>query len=450
MENISKTKNLDFTQGSIWKKLIIFVLPILIGNLFQQLYLTVDAIVVGQYTGKAGLAAIDAVNSLIRLPTNFFVGLSTGSTIIISQYFGKKDQEELSKAVHTSIAFAFVAGLFLSILGNLFAPYFLRILAVPEDIFTYSLTYVRVVFAGMMVSLLYNISTGILRAVGDSRTPLIFLMVASILNVVLDILFVGYLSWGVGGAAFATLLAQLVSALLTLRLLMKTDMACKLYFKQIQFHKNTLQKIFSIGLPIALQSSLYPIANMVIQTSVNEMGTNLIASWSLSTKLDFPIWIMLESLGAAVSTFAAQNYGAGLYDRVKKGVNIGLAITLAVVISFSIFLYFASPTLAKLFINKKDHDVIPMAIQFVRFLAPTYFLFVFSEIFSGGIRATGDTFTPMVLTLTGTFAIRLLWMFLIVPKYRTPMVIVASYPISWLVTSLLVSSYFIYFRKRKL
>lgn len=450
MEKVSKSKGLDFTEGVIWKKLVIFVIPILIGNMFQQLYMTVDAIVVGQFTGKVGLAAIDAVNSLIRLPTNFFVGLSTGATIIISQYFGRKDKQELSKAVHTAIAFAFAAGTILSVIGNLFAPVFLRLLDVPTDIFREALIYTRVVFGGMMVSLTYNIGSGILRAMGDSQSPLKFLVVASLLNVVLDIIFVGPFGWGVGGAAFATLISQFVSAVLTLRLLVRTDMDCKLYVNRIKFYRDTLRRIFTMGLPIGLQSSVYPIANLIIQTSVNGMGTNVIASWALSTKLDFPIWIFMDSLGAAVSTFAAQNYGANKNDRVKKGVNIGLAITLAIIIGYSIVLYFASPTLAKLFISKKDYDVIPLTIQFVRFLAPTYFFFVFSEILSGGIRATGDTFTPMVLTLTGTFAVRMLWMFTVVPRYRTPMVVVASYPISWVVTALLVTSYYLYFKKRKL
>ena len=450
MENISKSRALDFTEGIIWKKLLIFVIPILIGNMFQQLYMTVDAIVVGQFTGKVGLAAIDAVGSLIRLPTNFFVGLSTGATIIISQYFGKKDKIELSKAVHTAIAFSFVAGIFLSIVGNIFAPSFLYMLDVPEDIFKEALIYTRVVFGGMFVSLTYNIGSGILRAMGDSQSPLKFLMVASILNVILDIIFVGPLGWGVGGAALATLIAQLVSAILTLRLLVRTDMDCKLYLDQIKFHQDTLQRIFVVGIPIGLQSSVYPVANLIIQTSVNGMGTDVIASWALSAKLDFPIWIFMDSLGAAVSTFAAQNYGANLNRRVKKGVGIGLLITLAIVVGYSIVLYFASPALAKLFISKKDYDVIPLTIQFVRFLAPTYFFFVFSEILSGGIRATGDTFTPMVLTLVGTFTVRVLWMFLVVPRHRTPMVVVASYPISWVVTAVLVTSYYLYFRKRKL
>lgn len=441
---------LDFTEGVIWKQLIIFVIPILVGNMFQQLYMTVDAIVVGQFAGKIGLASIDAVNSLIRLPTNFFVGLSTGATIIISQYFGKKDKEELSKAVHTAVAFAFLAGVVLSIIGNLFAPAFLRLLDVPEDIFGSSLIYVRVVFGGMMVSLTYNIGSGILRAMGDSKSPLTFLMVASLLNVVLDILFVGLLGWGVGGAAFATLIAQLVSAILTLRLLTKTEMDCKLYLRKIKFHKDTLLKIGAVGIPIGLQSSVYPVANLVIQTSVNGMGTDVIASWALSTKLDFPIWIFMDSLGAAVSTFAAQNYGAGLNERVKKGVNAGLLITLAIVVSYSVLLFFASPALAKLFISKKDYDLIPLAIRFIRFLAPTYFFFVFSEILSGGIRATGDTFTPMVLTLTGTFVVRMLWMFLVVPWHKTPMVVVASYPVSWIVTAVMVTAYYGHFRRRKL
>ncbi len=445
-----KAKSLDFTEGIIWRKLILFVIPILIGNLFQQLYMTVDAIVVGQFVGRAGLASIDAVNSLLRLPTNFFVGLSTGATIIISQYFGNRNKKELSKAVHTAIAFAFSAGLILSLAGNIFAPHFLRMLDVPNDIFSSSLIYVRIVFGGMWVSLTYNIGSGILRAMGDSRTPLIYLAVASIINVVLDIVFVGFFDMGVGGAAFATLIAQFISALLTIRMLLKTDMDCRLYPKHVRFYKDTLTKIFTVGIPIALQGSLYPVANMVIQTSINSMGTDIIASWSLGTKLDFPIWIMVDSLGAAVSTFAAQNYGAGHYQRVRKGVNIGLYILLSIVIFYSLILYLWSPYLAKLFIGKADYEIIPLAVKFIRFLAPTYFVYTFGEILSGGIRATGDSFTPMVLTLTGTFVFRIAWMFLVVPLHKTPMMIIASYPISWVLTSAMVIAYYVYFKSKKL
>ena len=308
-------KGLDLTEGSIWRKIVIFALPILVGSLLQQLYTTVDAIIIGQFAGKNALAAIDAVYNLIKLPVNFFTGVSSGATIIISQYYGAKERERVSNASHTAILFAFSGGLLLSILGMLFAPFCLERLQVPDDIYQGALSYVRIYFAGMAVSMTYNIGAGIFRAVGNSKTPFYFLIAANITNVLLDVLFIAVFRWGVAGAALTTVLSQILSAFLVTIALVKTDLPCKIHLIKLRFHKAYLAEIISLGLPVGIQTTLYPLANMMIQSNINVFGTNSIAAWAVCGKLGFLIWLITDSLCTTISTFVAQNYGARKYER---------------------------------------------------------------------------------------------------------------------------------------
>jgi putative MATE family efflux protein len=427
-------KQYDLTEGVIWKKLLFFFLPIIGGSLFQQLYTTVDAIIIGQFAGKDGLASIDAIYNLIKLPINFFTGLSTGATIIISQYLGEKNNEKLSPAVHTAVAFAFIGGLVLSIAGILLAPICLRLLWVPGDIYSYALSYARIYFAGMAISMTYNIGAGILRAVGNSKTPFYFLITASIANVVLDLLFVGLFRWHTAGAAFATVLSQLLSAVLVMTELLRTDLPCRVTWKKIWFHRPALRGIFLLGLPIGVQSSLYPIANMMIQSNINAFGTTSIAAWAVCGKLDFLIWLTVDSFGSAISTFVAQNYGGRLYGRARSGVLICAGMSMIFVFAVSTVLYLGCGPLGRLFVN--DNEVIGLSIRLMRFLAPLYFLYIGGEVLSGAIRGTGETFKPMMLTLLGTCACRILWILFAVPRQPVLKMVILSYPISWFVTSL--------------
>lgn len=443
-----KEKNIDLASGVIWKKLLIFCLPLLLSSLFQQLYTTVDAIIVGQFVGKSGLAAVDSVYNFLKLPVNFFLGLSAGATIIISQYFGAKNKKDLSEAVHTAIAFSFAGGLLLSILGIIFAPYFLHRLEIPQGIYPMTLSYVRIYFAGLAVSMLYNIGAGIVRAMGDSKTPFYYLLISSTVNILTDLLFVGLFKWGVSGAALSTILAQAVSAVLIIRFLMHTDMDCRVHVKLIKFHSKMLKAIFKIGVPIGLQASLYPIANMMIQANINSLGTDNIAAWALCGKLDFLIWIIVDSLASATATFVAQNYGAGKYDRIFKGIWVGLMMTLAIILIISVNLFFFSEPIGRLFINSADYDVIPITGQLMRFLSPLYFLYVFGDVLSGAIRGTGETIKPMLLTLVGTCMCRILWILIVVPENRTMMTIIGSYPVSWFVTAVFFIIFYYGFKKK--
>lgn len=445
-----KSKNTDLTQGVVWKQLVIFFLPMMMGSLFQQLYTTADAMIVGQLTGKGGLAAIDAVTSMLRLPVNFFVGLSTGATIIISQYYGAHNHEGLSKAMHTAITFAGIAGIIVSVIGLFIAPMTVDMLGVPEDIYDMSLGYVRVYFGGLFVSLLYNIGAGILRAIGNSKTPFYILAISGAVNVVLDLIFVGPMKMGAMGAGLATVLSQAVSAAMVVIVLMQYDYPIKLQIKELKIDFKALRAIFSVGFPIALQSSLYPITNMTLQASVNATGTDNIAAWALCGKLDMLLWLIMDSLSQAVSTFVAQNYGAGLYKRAKKGINTGHLMTSVLVIILSAIIMIWCVPLGKLFLNKNDYNIAYIANDLMKLLGPTYILYVSGGIFSSAIRGTGESFLTMVITLVGTCVVRMLWVFFVIPLDNSLMTILWSYPISWAITSGAFIIYYLKFKKRKL
>lgn len=280
-------KNNDLTEGKIWKVMLNFVLPIFLGTLFQSLYTTIDAIIIGRFAGKDAFAAIESVLSFQRLPVSFFVGLSSGATIIISQYFGAKKKEEVSKASHTAILFAIVGGLLLSVLSCILSPFFIKLIKVPNEIFYQAQIYTIICFSGIVFSMVYNIGSGILRALGDSKTPFYILILSNILNIILDLILVIVFKLGVIGVGFATLISQVVSAILIFIILLRTKLDCKIYINRIHFYKKYLKEIFRLGLPIGIQSIIYPIANTTIQSNINIFGVSSIAAWAVSGKLDF-------------------------------------------------------------------------------------------------------------------------------------------------------------------
>lgn len=358
--DIMKTmlKNNDLTQGKIWKVILNFTLPIFLGTLFQSLYTTIDAIIVGKFAGKDAFAAIESVMSFQRLPVSFFIGLSSGATIIISQYFGAKEKEDVSKASHTAMLFAIVGGLILSILSCILSPYFIGLIKVPQKIFHEAYIYTFICFSGMVFSMIYNIGSGILRALGNSKTPFHILIFANILNIVLDLIFVINFNLSVVGVGLATLISQIVSAILVFVVLMRTNLDCRIYIKKLTFYKKYLKKIFVLGLPIAIQSVIYPIANTTIQSKINMFGVNSIAAWAISGKLDFLIWSVSDAFCISSSTFVAQNYGAKKHHRVKKGIISSVIMSISMILVISLTLFIWSKDLAPFLIE--DREVIEL------------------------------------------------------------------------------------------
>ena len=442
--NIS-LKNNDLTEGKIWKVMLNFVLPIFLGTLFQSLYTTIDAIIIGRFAGKDAFAAIESVLSFQRLPVSFFVGLSSGATIIISQYFGAKKKEEVSKASHTAILFAIVGGLLLSVLSCILSPFFIKLIKVPNEIFYQAQIYTIICFSGIVFSMVYNIGSGILRALGDSRTPFYILILSNILNIILDLILVIAFKLGVIGVGFATLISQIISAILIFIILLRTKLDCKIYINRIRFYKKYLKEIFRLGLPIGIQSIIYPIANTTIQSNINIFGVSSIAAWAVCGKLDFLIWAVSEAFSIAISIFVAQNYGAKKHQRARIGIVVALFMAMIAIFIISFILYIWNKPLAHFLIN--DKNIVELTSQIIHLLAPLYFIYVIGDVLSGAIRGIGDTFNPMIINIFGICIIRLLWIFFIVPLNPTFFMVLYSFIVSWIITTIMYITYIIYKRK---
>ena len=430
------------TEGVIWQQLLLFFFPILLGTFFQQLYNTADAMIVGKYVGKEALAAVGGTTgNLINLIVGFFIGLSSGATVILSQFFGARDDRNVFRSVHTAMALAVCFGLFLTVAGLLLSPLMLRWMNTPEEVMEPALQYLRIYFLGMIPSLIYNIGSGLLRAVGDSRRPLYFLMAACLTNIILDLLFVMGMDMGVTGAALATILSQAVSAVFVLLILTRSATAFRLDWRRIRFHGDLLRKIIRIGLPAGLQSVMYSISNVLIQAFINGFGTDVSAAWSAWGRIDGFQWMVLNAFGIAITTFVGQNYGAGLYGRVRQGVRQCLAMAFGASFLFSGLLMLFGRSFYALFAS--DSAVIDLGMQILWQIAPYYFTYTCVEILSGALRGAGKTLLPTVFTLLGICVLRLAWLLGYVSAHPSLQLTVLSYPVTWVITSALFIIYYL-------
>ena len=447
MKQTEKTVN-QITEGIIWKQLLYFFFPILLGTFFQQLYNTADAMVVGRFVGKEALACVGGSSSqIINLIVGFFVGLSSGATVIIAQYYGARDEKNLQDTLHTAIAFSIVGSFVISILGIVLSPIILRLMNTPEYLMADSLHYLRFYIGGIIFIFIYNIGSGILRAVGDSKNPLYFLIFCCFCNIFLDLLLVMVFHMGVLGVALGTLISQALSSVLILRNLMRTKDIYRLELRKIRLHAAPLSMLLKIGLPSGLQSTMYNIANMVIQTALNSFGTDTMAAWTAFGKVDSFYWMISSAFGVAITTFVGQNYGAGKIDRMKKSVRVCLLMDLATAISISALMYlFLGKFLLSLFTT--DAEVLSIGINILHIIVPAYAPFVFIEILSGALRGTGNVLVPMLLTCGGVCITRMLWIFFYVPSHRAVETIIFSYPGSWVLTATLFILYFVYYTRR--
>ena len=448
MEQKNETEvvqNQRITDGVIWKQLILFSIPIMIGTLFQQLYNMIDAIVVGNFVGKTALASVGgSTQQIVGLVLGFFVELSSGAAVVIAQYYGAGEKKKLSDALHTTIAFCVMAGVILSLVGYFGAPTFLRWMNTPEDTMDGSILYLKIYFCGILFSFFYNVGAAILRAVGDSRKPLYYLMVCCILNTVLDVLLVLVFRLGIFGVAIATVFSQAVSALLILITLVRTKDIYRLSLLKISICRNSLLEMLRIGIPMGMQALMYSVSNIVIQMALNRLGTDTVAAWSVFTKIDAFYWMVLTGFGIAITTFAGQNYGAKKYKRVLESVSVCMKLTLCISIGMSIFFLLCGKGLFGAF--TADKNVIGIGVRILKYMAPAYAFFVFIEIYSGALRGIGDVIIPTIMTCFGVCIFRIVWIFVIVPMNPTIEAVTLSHPVSWGVTALL---YIIYWNLRK-
>lgn len=446
MRVTAMSKN-QITEGVIWKQLLFFFFPILLGTLFQQLYNTADTVVVGRFVGTQALAAVGgSTGQIVNLIVNFFVGLASGATVIIARYYGARDRIKLNNALHTAIALSIVGGIVTGIAGILLTPSLLKMMNTPADVIEGSTMYLRIYFAGIIFVFVYNIGSGILRAVGDSKRPLYFLIVCCFLNIFLDILFVVYLKLGVKGAAFATVISQAVSALLVILSLTKSVDIYRLRPNKIRFYKSLLIAIITIGLPAGLQSVMYGISNIIIQTSLNSLGTETVAAHTAFAKIDAIYWMISGAFSVSIITFIGQNYGARKFDRMKKSIKVCLLMDLIASLLLTTVMLLAGPYLLRLFTS--DQEVIEIGMQIIHIIAPSYALFIFIEILSSSLRGMGNVVVPMLMTCGGVCVLRILWIFIFVRTHLSVTTILMSYPISWGFTAVLFIIYFMFYQKK--
>ena len=438
----------QITEGTIWKQLLLFFFPILFGTFFQQLYNAADAMIVGRFVGKEALSAVGGgTGTIINLLVGFFVGLASGATVIISQYYGAKRAELVGYAVHTSIAFSLAAGVLMMVGGIIAAPAMLRAMDTPPEVLDFAVLYIRIYFVGMIPNLIYNMGAGILRAVGDSKRPLYFLIASCLTNIVLDLLLVIVFRMGVAGAALATILSQALSAALVVWVLVRTTDMYRLDMHKIRFDGKMFGKIIQIGLPAGLQSVMYSASNIIIQAGVNALGTDTVAAWTAYSKIDCLFWMIVSAFGISVTTFVGQNFGAGKNDRVRKGVRVCMGMTAVTTVFLSLVLYRFGDLFYRLFTT--DSEVIVIGSNILHFLVPTYITYITIEILSGALRGVGDCWIPMLLSCGGICVIRILWMFFAVPLRQDIYTIVFSYPLTWTITTVLFFIYYLCFSKLK-
>ena len=416
----------------------------MIGTFFQQIYNTADSIVVGRFVGKEALAAVGgSVNQIVNLVVEVFVGLTSGASVIVAQFYGAKDKKNLNKTLHTSYAFGIVIGFVVAVVGLLVTNTVLELMKTPQELMADSRLYLHIYFCGMIFNIIYNMGASILRAVGDSRRPLYVLMVTCGLNIVLDILLVVIFRLGVMGVAIATVSCQGISSILVTAMLMKEHPLFQLKLREIRFYRVSLNSVLRIGIPAALEATMYTIANLIIQVFVNELGTDTVAAWGTFAKIDAVYWMVVNAFGISITTFVGQNYGAGKVKRMRKSVGICLGMSYAGAILVSGALYALAGPLYRLFTT--DENVVRIGVDMMHFLLPSYFMYVVIGILSGALRGAGRVLVPMLLTCGGVCLIRIVWMFGVFPGHPGINTIMLSYPVSWGITAVLFIIY--YFRK---
>jgi len=433
-------KNTSMTEGVIWKSLIAFAIPLLIGNLFQQLYNTVDSVVVGNFVGKEALAAVGSTTTIINMLVGFFMGLSTGASVVISQYFGAKDEKRLHDAVHTSIVMTFYLGIIMTIVGIMASPILLQFMKTPDDVLPLSSLYLKIYFGGILGLMLYNMGSAILRAIGDSKKPLYFLIFSSIVNTILDLLFVIYFNMGVAGVAWATLVAQASSAVLVLYTLYKSKEAYRLIPRDLKLNMPMFKKMIGIGLPAGFQQSITAFSNIFVQGYVNVFGSSVMAGWSSYLKVDTFVLLPMQSIALASTTFVGQNLGAKQIERTKKGTKVSLGISVGVTVTLSILLNIVGKYVLNIFTS--DPEVVKYGMLFMHIFSPFYFVMCFTQIYAGALRGAGDSKAPMVIMLSSFVVFRQLSLFIGTKFFNTIEYVTFTYPMGWILAATLMTIYY--------
>ena len=435
-----KRADVDMTQGSITKHIITFAIPLLAGNLFQQLYNTVDTWVVGNYVSNEAFSAVGTVGPIINMLIGFFMGLSSGAGVVISQYYGAGRYDKVRETVHTAIMMTLILAILFTGLGIFLIPYMLELMKMPAEVIPEATTYLTIYFGGIVGLMLYNIGAGILRAVGDSKRPFYFLVICAVTNTVLDLFFVLVLHMGVEGVALATVLSQSISAILVLALLVRSDICIKLIPSKLRIHWDMLKKIIAVGIPASIQMCITAFSNIFVQSYINYFGADCMSGWTAYNKIDMLIFMPMQSIALASTTFVGQNLGKNQVDRARKGVRNATLLALGATVMMMIpVVIFAPPIVA--FLNDKP-EVVEYGTLLLRWLSPFYVLCVFNQVYSGALRGAGISRPPMLIMLGSFVLFRQVYLFIMSHVCNEIIPIAMSYPAGWLLSSVLTTAYF--------
>ena len=443
---IRPRRDVDMTEGSIIRHLITFAFPLLIGNIFQQLYNTVDTWVVGNYVSNEAFSAVGTVGPIINMLIGFFLGLSSGAGVVISQYYGAKKHDKVQDTVHTAILMTIILAVIFTFLGIAMAPFMIRFMKTPESVIPESTAYLTIYFSGVIGLMLYNIGSGILRAVGDSQRPFYFLVVSAVLNTVLDLVFVLAFDMGVEGVALATVLAQCTSAVLVMITLMRSDSCIHLSWKKLKIHWDMMKKIIRVGIPAAIQMAITSFSNVFVQSYINFFGADCMSGWTAYGKIDQLLFLPMQSLALASTTFVGQNLGQNQVERAKKGIAISFGISVISTIIVMIPVLIFSGSLVAFFNDKPE--VIEYGTLFLHWITPFYVLCCVNQVYSGALRGAGNSRAPMVIMLVSFVGFRQLYLFVVANFIsNTVLPIAMGYPAGWLLCSALT---YIYYKNVKL
>ena len=431
----------DLTTGVVWKKLVAFFLPIAAGTIIQQLYNAADGLIVGRFVGTNALAAVGGSSAqIINMLVGFFVAMTAGASVVIGQIYGAGRKDDLNRAIGNAVAALGIAGVGLMIIGLLASPGLLRLLNTPEETLEGAALYLRIYFLGVPFVMVLNMESSILRALGDSFHPFLYMVVGCVMNIVLDILFVIGFGWGIAGVAVATVLAQVVNAgFLTLRLTRGTE-EYRLTLRDLKLKGVYLVNMLRLGIPAGLQSSMYTVSNTIIQVAVNSLGTVVVASWAMSGKTDGLYWAVSSAMGAAITSFIAQNYGAGRMDRVKQCVRQGLIMAFVVTVTVSAGLMLTAIPVLR--ILTPDEAVVETTYTIMSYFVPFYFTWVLVEVFSAVLRGVGDALVPVLLIGVGICLFRIVWILTVFAHFGTLFSLCLSYTVSWTITSIALTVYY--------
>lgn len=438
---------IDMCNGPLLKKMLIFTIPLILTGVLQLMFNAADIIVLGNFAGKEALAAVGSTGPLINLMVNIFMGLSVGTNVAVAKYYASENKKELSDCIHTSIAVSIISGAFISILGVLLARPMVELMGTPDDVLAGSTLYIRIYFCGMLFNMVYNFGSSILRAIGDTRRPLYFLSIAGIINVILNLIFVVFFRMGVAGVAIATVASQLVSCVLIIRCLLLSDSIWKMSIKKLKISKDKLFEVMKIGLPAGIQGSLFSISNVIIQSSINSFGSVVMAGNAAAGNLEGFVYIAMNAIYQTSITFTSQNMGARKYHRVNKilWLCISIVTIIGVVLGGSFYLF----SHQLLSIYNSDPAVIAIGKERMLYVCLPYFICGIMDVMVGQLRGIGYSITPMIVSLLGVCASRIIWIYTIFAQHHTLFMLLITYPLSWTLTaSIHLISYFILFKRK--